>query len=450
MERLLHYVWKYKLYPSTALTTSDGRPLRILDPGSADPSGAPFFQNACIQLGETLLTGPVEIVADTASASLPGWGYGVKQCGGVRTILRVRSCREEMPFGNLLRAAEDTPLSEPEEEPGEEGPGHEPVPEAELPVPGALSRTIAWLLESTEPIACRQRIKEVGPLHLSLWLGALVGERLKRKTDEIAALLRTYNNDWNEVFYIIFTRYFGFGSLNAAFEALARSLPLRCIQKQRGSQTQVEALLLGQAGLLEDAIDNAYYRLLQREYRFLCHKFDLHPPYPTLAESLRNRPYAFPHLKLAQLAAVWQTHDTLFSAILEARTLGEIKKFFQVLPSAYWETHYHFRAASAPKRKPLGETALHILLINTVVPMMFAYGRQTKLPEYTERAVRLLENLPPEKNSIVTAFCRAGVPVQHAADSQALIQLKREYCEHKRCLDCRIGFQLLKMSLSRP
>lgn len=444
MERLLHYVWKYKLYLPTALTLTDGRPLRILDPGSADPSGAPFFRNARIQIGETLLAGSVEIVGNAASAPLSGWGYVAKQDGAPRAILRVRSCPEEIPFSSLLRAAEDTPPPEPGQTPGDE-----PVPEAELPVPGGLSRTIAWLLESTEPIACRERIKEVGPLHLSLWLGALVGERLKRKTDEIAALLRTYGNDWNEVFYIIFTRYFGFGSLNVAFEALARSLPLRCIRKQRGSQTQVEALLLGQAGLLEDPIDNAYYRLLQREYRFLCHKFDLRQPHPTLAECLRNRPYAFPHLKLAQLAAVWQTHDTLFSAILEAGTLGEIKKFFHVLPSAYWETHYHFRAASAPKRKPLGETALHILLINTVVPMLFAYGRHTKLPEYTERAVRLLENLPPEKNSIVTAFGRAGVPVQHAADSQALIQLKREYCEHKRCLDCRIGFQLLKISLSR-
>lgn len=441
MERLLHYVWKYKLYPAGTLRTTEGLPIRVIDPGSPDPSGDPFFCEARIQIGETLCTGWVEIGEDAPGGKLSDCGYYSRNKGGVPPILHLYAAADASEPGNSFRVADEGP------DPAPQG---EPVPEANLPVPGHLSRTIAWLLESPGPVACLSRIAEVGTLHLSLWLGALVGERLKRKTDDICALLETYGNDWNEVFYIIFTRYFGFGNHNAAFEALARSLPLKYIQKQRGSQTQVEALLFGQAGLLEEETENAYYRLLQREYRFLCYKFSLTPPRPTLAESLRNRPYAFPHLKLAQLAAFWMQHDTIFSAILEARTLGEIKRYFRVVPSAYWETHYHFRSASAPKRKPLGETALHILLINAVVPMLFAYGRRSKLPEYTERAVRLLENLPAEKNSIVGMFCRAGVPVQHAADSQALIQLKREYCEHKRCLDCRIGFQLLKISLSGP
>lgn len=441
MERLLHYVWKYKLYAPHGLVATDGRPLRVVDPGLPDPSGAPFFCHARIQLGDTLYAGQVEIGEETRGDRPLSAGYYTPRRLAAPLILRIRPLSEEAIAGTTLRAADDTPPP---------GPGGEPVPEVNLPLPGALSRTIRWLLESREPVACLPRIGEVGALHLSLWLGALVGERLKRKTDAIFALLETYGNDWNEVFYILFTRYFGFGNHNDAFEALARSLPLKYIQKQRGSQSQVEALLFGQAGLLEEETDNAYYRLLQREYRFLRHKFELRQPSCTLAGSLRTRPYAFPHLKLAQLAAVWMQHDTLFSAILEARTLGEIKRYFRVEPSAYWETHYHFRSASAPKRKPLGETALHILLINTVVPMLFAYGRHSKLPEYTERAVRLLENLPPEKNSIVAAFCRSGVAVQHAADSQALIQLRREYCERKRCLDCRIGFQLLKMSLSGP
>ncbi len=442
MERLLHYVWKYKLYSAGALLTTDGRPVRVIDPGTPHPSCDWCFDNARVQIGPAVWTGRVEITGDSAAAKPSGYGYSYRAEETAPLILRVYALTDTFRSENTFRVAEEAP---------EAGPDGQVVPEANLPVPGNLSRTIGGLLENPEPIACLTRIGEVGTLHLSLWLGALVGERLKRKTDDIGDLLHVYGSDWNEVFYIIFTRYFGFGRHNAAFEALARSLPLKYIQKQRGSQTQVEALLFGQAGLLEEEIENAsYYRLLQREYRFLCHKFGLRPPVPTLAESLSNRAYAFPHLKLAQLAAVWMQQDTLFSAILEARTLGEIKNYFRVVPSAYWETHYHFRSASAPKRKPLGETALHILLVNVVVPMLFAYGRRHNLPEYTERAVRLLENLPPEKNSIVSTFCRAGIPVQHAADSQALIQLKREYCEHKRCLDCRIGFQLLKISLSRP
>lgn len=441
MERLLHYVWKYKLYAPGTLLTTGGLPIRVIDPGIPHPFVASCFDNARVQVGSATYAGRVEITSDALPAKPSACGYALRSAAHDAPILRVYAVTDTFSTPPAFRVADDASESDPCEH---------PVPEANLPVPGPLSRTIRWLLESPEPIPCLPRLSEVPPLHLSLWLGALVGERLKRKTDDIAALLQAYGNDWNEVFYILFTRYFGFGRHNAAFEALARSLPLKYIQKQRGSQTQVEALLFGQAGLLEEEIENAYYRLLQREYRFLCHKFVLKPPRPTLAESLANRAYAFPHVKLAQLAAVWMQQDTLFSAILEARTLGEIKNYFRVVPSAYWETHYHFRTASAPKRKPLGETALHILLINVVVPLLFAYGHRHNLPEYTERAMRLLENLPPEKNSIVNTFCRAGMPLQHAADSQALIQLKREYCERQRCLDCRIGFQLLKISLSPP
>ena len=166
-------------------------------------------------------------------------------------------------------------------------------------------------------------------------------------------------------------------------------------------------------------------------------------------KNLRTRPVNFPYLKVAQLAALWVRYDTLFSAILEARSTGEIKKYFRIPPSGYWETHYHFRYASPRKEKTIGENALNILLINTVVPMLFAYGLHNKRPEYFERATRLLESIPPEKNTIVTTFYNAGITVRHAGDSQALIQLKREYCEKKKCLYCRIGFRMLKTTIGQ-
>jgi len=264
----------------------------------------------------------------------------------------------------------------------------------------------------------------------------------------------TYSSFWmrirqNEVFYITLTRNFGFGVNNDAFERLAKSLPLRCIQKQRNSHSQIEAMLFGQAGMLEEENDDHYYRLLQREYDFLRHKFGLSPMEDFVFKNLRTRPVNFPYLKVAQLAALWVRYDTLFSAILEARSTGEIKKYFRIPPSGYWETHYHFRYASPRKEKTIGENALNILLINTVVPMLFAYGLHNKRPEYCERATRLLESIPPEKNTIVTTFYNAGITVRHAGDSQALIQLKREYCEKKKCLYCRIGFRMLKTTIGQ-
>lgn len=419
MERLLHYVWKYKLYAPTSLITTDGVPVQVIDPGTANTGKGPDFFNARIKMGGALWAGGVE-VHDKASEWLAGGHDEDKAYDAV--ILHITSCND----AEVRRT------------------NGEPVPQIVLSVPAPFRENIDWLLGRDTPVPCLERMYEIPSLHLSLWLGALLGERLERKTHNVYALLEQYGHDWNEVFYITLTRNFGFGLHSDAFEWLARSLPLRYVQKQRGSHTQVEALLFGQAGLLEEDSPDRYYRLLQREYRFLRHKFDLACPDESAFKELRGRPVSFPPLKLAQLAALWVQHDTLFSAILEARSPGEIKKYFRVTPSDFWETHYHFGETSPQKPKPIGEGALNILLINTVVPMYFAYGQRNKLPEYCERAIRLLESIPPEQNSIVTLFGRAGIRSRNAGDTQALIQLKREYCEKKKCLHCRIGFQLLK------
>lgn len=419
MERLLHYVWKYKLYSATPLITTEGVPVQVIDPGRVNTDAGPDFFHAKIKMGDTLWAGSVE-VHDKASDWL------------------LHHHDEDETYDTVIAHVTGCNDAEIQRTDGE------PVPQIVLPVSTLVRSTVDWLLRPEVAVPCLTRMPEIPSLHWSLWLGALLGERLERKTQNIYTLLEQYRQDWNEVFYITLTRNFGFGINNDAFEGLARSLPLRCIQKQRSSHTQIEALLFGQAGMLEAAYDCHYYRLLQREYRFLRHKFGLESLDESVFKTIRSRPFNFPPLKLAQLAAVWVQHDTLFSAILEARTPGEIKKYFRITPSGYWETHYHFREVSPQKSKPIGERALNILLINTVVPMYFAYGQHNKLPEYCERAIRLLESIPPEQNSIVTLFTQAGIHIRNAGDTQALIQLKREYCEKKKCLHCRIGFQLLK------
>lgn len=203
-------------------------------------------------------------------------------------------------------------------------------------------------------------------------------------------------------------------------------------------------MFFGQAGMLEETYDCHYFKLLQQEYRFLRYKFDLKPLESSLYKSLRIRPSNFPQVKIAQLSALWSRYDTLFSMILEAGNLRQIKSLLRVPPSDYWETHYHFHQVSAKKEKLLGEQTLNIMLINTVVPMLFAYGYQNNLTEYTDRAIEILERLPAEKNRIISLFDQAGIVARHAGDTQSIIQLKREYCEKGKCLFCRIGFQLLK------
>ncbi len=379
MERLLHYVWKYKLYTATPLITTEGRPVQVIDPGMQNTDAGPDFFNAKIKIDGTLWVGSVEI-HDKSSDWLLHHHDTDKAYDCV--ILHITGFNDFQPVrtnGN-------------------------PIPQMLLTVPENILRSIDWLLYREAALPCLDHITGIAPLHIACWMEALLSERLERKTHDIFLLLDAYQTDWNEVFYITLTRNFGFGVNNDAFERLAKSLPLRCIQKQRSSHSQIEAMLFGQAGMLEEENDDHYYRLLQREYDFLRHKFSLSPMEDFVFKNLRTRPVNFPYLKVAQLAALWVQYDTLFSAILEARSTGEIKKYFRIPPSGYWETHYHFRYASPRKEKTIGENALNILLINTVVPMLFAYGLHNKRPEY---------------------------------------------CEKKKCLYCRIGFRMLKTTIGQ-
>ena len=420
MERLLHYVWKYKLYAPAPLATTEGQTLEIIDPGIQNEDAGPDFFNAKIKLDGTVWAGSVEIHEKASDWLLHHHDTDKAYDTIILHVVGESDYQPSRSDGNR-------------------------IPQIILPVPEKVSRSIDWLLHRETAFPCFDAIRQIEPLHLTGWMASLLSERLERKTQEIACLLTHYQNDWNEVFYVVLTRNFGFGTNSDAFEQLAKSIPFRCIQKQRNSHTQIEALFFGQAGMLEEANDDRYYRLLQQEYDFLRHKYKLTPVGRHLFKNLRTRPDNFPYLRIAQLATIWVHHDTLFSSLLEAHNLREMKDAFRLSPFVYWETHYHFRYASPYKDKTIGDKALDILLINTVAPMFFVYGQHHKRPEYCERAIQILERIRPEKNTIVSHFCQAGITVRHAGDTQALIQLKREYCEKKKCLFCRIGFQLLKV-----
>lgn len=421
MEQLLHYLWKYRLYRPSGLTTTQGDTLEIIDPGLENTDAGPDFFNAKIRINGTVWAGSVEI-HQKASDWLAHGHSADKAYGNV--ILHV----VETDDGTVFRQ------------------NGEAIPQLVLPVPEQVIDNMEWLLTRDSPVACLERLPAIDPVFRLQWMDALLAERLERKTDDILRWLDLYQKDWNEVFYILLCRNFGFGVNSDAFERLARSLPLKCILKQRPSALQVEALFLGQAGLLNDSNGNRhhYYRLLQQEYSFLRKKYGLEPLEPHIFRNLRLRPDATPHIKLVELAAIWIRHDTLFSSVLSARTPRELKDFFRVPASAFWDTHYNFLRPSPHRKKQLGENALNMLLINTVVPLMFAYGLYHRMDEHKARALRLLASIPPEQNSIISLFSQVGMKPRNAGDTQALIQLKRNYCEQKKCLYCRLGFQLLK------
>jgi hypothetical protein len=423
MESMLQYVWKHRLYTESDFVTADGVPVFVIDVGIPNTDAGPDFFNAKIRMGDRVWAGNVEI-HERASDWLAHGHHRDKAYDSV--ILHVVGS-DDMPVYHT---------------------NNERVPQAVLHIPEKVKENIAWLLSRDTPVPCAGRISRVSPIYLSDWMTALASERLERKATDIFARLEQYAKDWNEVFYITLMRNFGFGTNSDAFEWLAGSLPYKCILKHRDNPLQVEALLFGQAGLLsvnssEDVDSRSYCLSLCREYDFLRKKYQLKPVDGFLFKKLRTRPVNFPHIRIAQVAAVWMNHDLLFSTILETEDMNDIRSFFDVLPSEYWNTHYHFRYASPAKKKSMGENAANVILINTVIPMLFAYGKQKNLPVYCDRALKFLDELPPERNSIITSFEKAGVTVRNAYDTQALIQLRREYCERKKCLYCRIGFRMI-------
>ena len=426
MERMLQYIWKHRLYAESDFVTTDGTPVSVIDGGISNSDAGPDFFNAKIRMGDTVWVGNVEIHERSSD-----WLHHRHQHDRLYDTVILHVVRHH--DADVFRT------------------GGEAIPQAVLTVPEKIERNIEWLLSRDTPVPCAERIATIPSIHLSAWMSALLTERLERKTEDMFVRLKNNFKDWNEVFYITLVRNFGFGVNGDAFELLAASLPYRYILKHRHNPLQIEALFFGQAGLLEDDVsrkaslqgDDTYRQLLKREYDFLRGKYGLQPVDSFLFKKLRVRPANFPYVRLAQLAALWTMHDVLFSRILETADIRALRELFMVEPSGYWKNHYSFHDDSDTKKKPVGKYAVDVILINTVVPTLFAYGKYHNSRDWSERALQLLEAIKPERNSIVALFRQSGFCVKNAGDTQALIQLRRAYCDMKKCLYCRIGFRMI-------
>ncbi len=422
MENLLHFVWKHKLFTHDSFITTKGESLEIIDTGIHNhDAGADFF-NAKVKIVDKVWAGNVEIHVRSSD----WYKHGHDQDKSYDSV--------------ILHVVAELDQEEIRDSEGRL------IPQWVMQYPKMIYNRYQYLLSNHSSLPCAAGISMVNPIYLSDWMSALLSERLEQKTQRILDLLDQYGNDWNEVFYITLARNFGFGVNNDAFERLAKSLSLKYIAKHNDSRLQVEALFLGQAGLLDvrTRLDD-YYAQLQKEYFFLKKKFGLRSLDGYLFKNLRVRPNNFPYIKIVQLATLIQNGQSLFSTILSTEDVKEYAKLFITEVSEYWLNHYVFGKESTLKPKTLGTSSIHILLINTVAPILFAYGKMHDREIYMDRAGRLLESLPAEKNHIITQFRNSGIKSATAADSQALIQLKREYCEKKKCIYCRIGFRLLRV-----
>jgi hypothetical protein len=430
MENVLQYVWKNKLYGNISLFSCSDTPVEVIDPGILNRDAGPDFFNAKVRIGDLLWAGNIEVHSRASD-----WYYHKHDTDPSydSVILHVVGIDDARAFRT----------------------NNEPIQQLVLDIPERILHNIDWLLSRDSPVSCSERLPLIPHIYISDWMTALLVERLKRKTDDITKRMDSYMNDWNEVFYITLMRNFGFGANADAFELLARSLPYKIILKHRNSSLQIEALLFGQSGLLDEfpeAKDNApagetdpsgYIDKLCREYSFLRKKYQLEPVNSYMFKKLRVRPVNFPYVRLAQLSSVFIKNDLLFSCIIDSEDLKTIRSLFDVELSPFWKNHYNFHHLSADKNKSPGRNTIDVILVNTVAPVLYAYGKYKNEPDYCERATAILEQLPPEKNSIVKLFTCCGIKVYNAGDSQSLIQLRREYCDKKKCLYCRIGFRFI-------
>ncbi|NDV69874.1 DUF2851 family protein [Dysgonomonas sp. 25] len=418
MENILHYVWKFRLYTNDMQTT-DGLPIEVIDPGIHNTDAGPDFFNAKVKINGELWAGNIEI--HSASSDWVKHKHHTDKAYN-SVVLHVVEKANDKIYNEEKRL----------------------VPQCELKYPQHIKDNFAFLEHANTDIPCHNFVSSMSPIHITSWMSYLLFERLERKTKHIFSLLERFNNSWEDVFFVLLTRNFGFGLNSDSFERLALSFPFKCIQKQGDNIKQIEAILFGQAGMLnETANPDAYFLELQKEYNFLRTKYTLTPLDAFIFKKLRSRPTAFPQIRIAQLAALLYTSQGLFSKIISCEDVGRIRLMFHVNASEYWQTHYTFGIASEKKSKYLGDASLDILLINTVAPMLFAYGKTMNNEALCERSIRFLETIKPEQNVITKRFGSLNFPLTNAADSQSIIQLKREYCELKKCLHCRIGHKLL-------
>lgn len=420
-EELLHHIWKFRLFNPFDLKTTHQEAIEIIKVGEHNHHAGPDFFNAKIKIGNISWIGNVEVHIHSND-----WEKHHHQSDKAydNVILHVVYKTNQQ----IYRA------------------NGEPIPTLELKdrIPSSYYQIYQGFKQSNDWIPCEKLVHTVPSILWRSLLDRLLVERLEDRAIQIRNMLALNKMNWEETFYQMLARNFGFKTNAVPFELLSKSLPSIVLAKHKDSLLQVEALLFGQAGFLETHFQDRYPQQLQNEYVFLRQKFKLLPIELHLWKFLRLRPVNFPTIRIAQFAALIHRSSNLFSKIMDAQQMHELVELINVDVSAYWNERYLFEKRTNFRYKKLGEESVHNIIINTVIPFLFVYGKMKGEEAYMEKALSLMEELNGESNSVITRWNALQVNVDKASSTQALLQLKNKYCDRKRCLHCSIGNFLLK------
>lgn len=422
-ESFLHYIWQCQYFNKEALATSVGEEISVFKAGILNTDAGPDFSQAKIRIGDIEWAGNVEIHINSSD-----WiSHKHNQDNAYENVILhvvwnndkeiLRKDGSSIPTLELKKIVEDS-----------------------------LIRGFKKLINSPHSIPCSQSFSQIDSITRLSMLDKALTQRLETKAAVVSELLSRNKGDWEETFYQTLARNFGFKVNADPFSQLAKSLPYKIIQRQNSNLHQIEALLFGQAGMLETKTKDEYHSLIYREYQLLKVKYSLATSRLNAAQwkFLRLRPANFPTLRIAQFAALLFSQKNIFSKILELDSYQSFKMMLEVTQSEYWQTHYRFGKKALEKVPCLGESSFQNVLINSVVPFFVAYGKAKDDTSYLDRAMSFLEHIPAEKNKITRAWGELGISVKTSFDSQALIEQYNNFCQKRQCLNCAIGASLLK------
>jgi hypothetical protein len=419
-EDFLHYLWKFKKFDTLNLKTCNQEEITISNVGQYLELAGPDFFNAQITIGNQKWAGNVEIHLKSSDWYVH---HHEKDSGYENVILHV-----VWEHDSEIYRRDNSEI---------------PVLELKNYVSTGVLNNYQKLLSPKSWIFCEKQLKEIPQFALMNWQERLFFERLERKSKPILDLLESTNNDWEAVLFCLLAKNFGLNTNGDIFLKIAQSISFSVIRKECFEVENLEALLFGSAGLLDVEKEDNYFKDLKFRYYYLLHKYQIEKSCIEPVQFFKHRPDNFPTIRLSQLANLYHKQQNLFSKISDLNSIEAFYEVFQVSVAPYWQTHYQFDKESPKKKKTLSKSFLDLIVLNTIIPLQFAYAK-SQGKEVSEDLITILNDVEPEKNSIVEKFSFFGLKAKNAFETQSLLQLKNEYCNKGKCLDCTIGIELLK------
>lgn len=419
-EDFLHYLWKFKKFDSLNLKTFNGEIITILSVGQYLELSGPDFFNAQITIGHQKWAGNVEIHLKSSD-----W--------------YVHHHETDAAYENVILHV----VWEHDTEIFRKNNTEIPVLELKKYVDALTIANYQSLMLQKSWIFCEKQIKEIDSFLFENWQERLFFERLERKSNPIFELLEQTHHDWEAVLFCLLAKNFGLNTNGEIFMKIAQSIPFSVIRKESFEIENLEALFFGNAGLLNAENEDNYFKDLKFRYFYLLHKYQMDKKIMEPVQFFKHRPDNFPTIRLSQLANVYHKHQNLFSKISTLKSLENMYEVFGVSVSEYWQNHYQFDKESPKKKKLLSKSFVDLVVINTIIPLQFAYAK-SQGKEVSEDLIYLLKQVTPEKNAILDKFISFGIQSKNAFETQSLLQLKNEYCNKSKCLECAVGIELLK------